>query len=106
MTLVPVDTFWSVAHDRFAICRHHAGQHLAASGSRRATPSSLAAYYRDVLGLAELSRADGTIMLGAGERPLLVHRSGSGSAAPTIRERQVSSTPPSCCRRAPISAAG
>jgi catechol 2,3-dioxygenase len=31
----------------------------------------LAAYYRAVVGLHELSRGDGTIMLGTGERPLL-----------------------------------
>ena len=67
----PVDTFWSVAHDRFAICRHHAAQHRPGRLKARSA-ERLAAYYRDVLGLAELSRADGTIVLGAGERPLLV----------------------------------
>ncbi len=41
-------------------------------GLKARSAERLAAYYRDVLGLAELSRADGTIVLGAGERPLLV----------------------------------
>lgn len=33
--------------------------------------TALADYYRDVVGLAEISRANGKIVMGAGERPLL-----------------------------------
>jgi catechol 2,3-dioxygenase len=33
--------------------------------------SALADYYRDVVGLAEISRSNGKIVMGAGERPLL-----------------------------------
>lgn len=40
-------------------------------GLKARDAESLAAYYRDVVGLQELSRGAGTIVLGAGERPLL-----------------------------------
>src|SRR3954471_1033316 len=41
-------------------------------GLKARSAERLAAYYRDVLGLAELSRAAGEIVLGTRERPLLV----------------------------------
>jgi catechol 2,3-dioxygenase len=41
-------------------------------GLKARDAESLAAYYRAVVGLRELSRADGAITLGAAERPLLV----------------------------------
>lgn len=44
---------------------------VARVGLRARDAESLAAYYRAVVGLDELSRAGGTITLGAGERPLL-----------------------------------
>lgn len=40
-------------------------------GIRARDAESLARYYREVIGLTELSRGDGAILLGAGERPLL-----------------------------------
>jgi catechol 2,3-dioxygenase len=40
-------------------------------GLRARDAENLARYYRTVIGLEELSRQDGTIVLGAGERPLL-----------------------------------
>lgn len=41
-------------------------------GLKSKNADKLAAYYRDILGFEELSRADGAITLGAGNRPLLV----------------------------------
>ena len=41
-------------------------------GLKARDAESLAAYYREVVGLQELCRADGAITLGAGSRPLLV----------------------------------
>ncbi|TIP34648.1 MAG: VOC family protein, partial [Mesorhizobium sp.] len=41
-------------------------------GLKARDAESLAAYYRAVVGLQELSRADGAITLGAANRPLLV----------------------------------
>ena len=40
-------------------------------GIRARDAENLARYYRDVIGLTELSRSGGAILLGAGERPLL-----------------------------------
>jgi catechol 2,3-dioxygenase len=40
-------------------------------GLRARDAENLASYYRAVIGLEELSRENGTILLGAGERPLL-----------------------------------
>lgn len=40
-------------------------------GLKARDADKLAAYYRDVVGLHELSRADGAITLGAGDKPLL-----------------------------------
>ena len=45
---------------------------VARVGLKARDAESLAAYYRKVVGLQELSRADGAITLGAGSRPLLV----------------------------------
>ena len=45
---------------------------VARVGLKARDAESLAAYYREVVGLQELSRADGAITLGAAERPLLV----------------------------------
>lgn len=45
---------------------------VARVGLKARDAESLAAYYRRVVGLQELSRADGAITLGAGSRPLLV----------------------------------
>ncbi len=44
---------------------------VARVGLKARNAEALAGYYREVVGLAELSRANGTISLGAGERPLL-----------------------------------
>ena len=45
---------------------------VAQIGLRAKNADALAAYYRTVVGLVELSRAGGAITLGAGARPLLV----------------------------------
>ncbi|PZV40269.1 VOC family protein [Mesorhizobium kowhaii] len=45
---------------------------VARVGLKARDAESLAAYYRSVVGLQELSRADGAITLGAANRPLLV----------------------------------
>lgn len=45
--------------------------HVSRVGLKARDADALAAYYRDVIGLAELSRGNGAIVLGAGERPLL-----------------------------------
>ena len=45
---------------------------VARVGLKARDAESLAAYYRRVVGLQELSRTDGAITLGAGSRPLLV----------------------------------
>ncbi|TJX63567.1 MAG: VOC family protein, partial [Mesorhizobium sp.] len=45
---------------------------VARVGLKARDAESLAAYYRRVVGLQELSRADGAITLGAANRPLLV----------------------------------
>ncbi|MER9938419.1 VOC family protein [Mesorhizobium sp. M0088] len=45
---------------------------IACVGLKARDAESLAAYYRSVVGLQELSRADGAITLGAANRPLLV----------------------------------
>jgi len=41
-------------------------------GLKARDAEALAQFYRDIVGLQDLSRKDGTITLGAGERPLLV----------------------------------
>ena len=64
-------------------------------------------YYRDGRRAGGASRRDGeAITLGAGGRPLLVIEADHVGASPTIRAAPACSTPRSCCRRAPISAAG
>lgn len=78
---------------------------VARVGLAAKNADALADYYRKVVGLSELSRTDGTITLGAAERPLLVIR-GDLRRDRTIREARVCSIPLSCCRHAPISAAG
>ncbi|TIT15924.1 MAG: VOC family protein, partial [Mesorhizobium sp.] len=45
---------------------------VARVGLRARDAENLATYYRNVVGLRELSRAGGTITLGAANRPLLV----------------------------------
>ncbi|RUZ41717.1 VOC family protein, partial [Mesorhizobium sp. M7A.F.Ca.CA.004.05.2.1] len=45
---------------------------VARVGLKARDAESLAAYYREIVGLQELSRADGAITLGAANRPLLV----------------------------------
>jgi catechol 2,3-dioxygenase len=76
-------------------------------GLRARDAAALSDYYQKVVGLRELSRDGATITLGAGERPLLVlEQRQNVPATRTIRVAPASSTPPSCCPRAPISAAG
>lgn len=50
-------------------------------GLKARNAEALAGYYREVVGLAEMSRANRSIVLGAGERPLL-HIEGDPSARP------------------------
>jgi len=45
---------------------------IAAVGLKARDAEALAGFYRDVIGLAEISRGDGAITLGAGERKILV----------------------------------
>ncbi|MCV3241497.1 VOC family protein [Mesorhizobium sp. ZC-5] len=54
---------------------------VAQVGLKARNAEALAEYYRDVVGLAELSRSNGSIVLGTGERPLL-HIEGDPSARP------------------------
>ena len=54
---------------------------VARVGLAAKNADALADYYRKVVGLSELSRTDGTITLGAAERPLLVIR-GDSAARP------------------------
>ena len=75
-------------------------------GLKARDAESLAAYYRKVVGLQELSRADGAITLGAGQPSAAGHRGGCRRPSPTIRAAPACSTPLSCCPAAPISAAG
>jgi catechol 2,3-dioxygenase len=74
-------------------------------GLKARDAESLAAYYRAVVGLQELSRADGAITLGAANRPLLVLEQDSSAKPDDPRSAGLFHTA-FLCRHAPISAAG
>jgi catechol 2,3-dioxygenase len=54
---------------------------VAQVGLKARNAEALAEYYREVVGLTELSRSNGSIVLGVGERPLL-HVEGDPSSRP------------------------
>ena len=79
--------------------------HVGRVGLIARDADALAAWYRDVVGLHELGRADGNLTMGAGERPC--SRSSKGRMrGPTIPAVQGCSIRRSCCRLESISAAG
>lgn len=58
--------------------------HIGQAALRVRDLDRMVKYYRDMLGLQEISREDGTVILGAGETPLLhlVHRSDAALESP------------------------
>jgi hypothetical protein len=70
--------------------------HVSKVGIKARDADQLAKYYREVVGLRELSRKGQTVILGAGET------SRRRRSAPTIRIAPAFITPLSCCRAGSI----
>ncbi|WP_274426843.1 VOC family protein [Chelativorans sp. YIM 93263] len=60
--------------------------HVADIGLKARNADRTAAFYKDILGLVELAAASDTIVLGAGERPLLTIEEDSGAKPDDDRE--------------------
>ena len=75
---------------------------VARVGLKARDADALASYYREVVGLAIMSRKNGTVTLGAGHGPCLKSRTISRRFR-TTRAVPGSSILPFFCRRAPIS---
>ena len=79
---------------------------VAKVGIKARDAQALADYYKSVVGLKEISRRPGVIVLGAGDRRVFRDRRGEEPANRTTRAAPVFSTPPFSGRSAPTSPAG